>query len=56
MVMTLKSNCIVQLTALDAVLLTLACLIPAASHVLAVPLYMLNPMLALLLVGVLLGG
>ena len=55
MVMTLKSNCIVQLTALDAVLLTLACLIPAASHVLAVPLYMLNPMLALLLVGVLLG-
>ena len=55
MVMTLKSNCMVRLTALDAVLLTLACLIPAASHLLAVPLYMLNPMLALLLVGVLLG-
>lgn len=55
MVMTLKSNSIVRFTALDAVLLTLACLIPAASHLLAVPLYMLNPMLALLLVGVLLG-
>ena len=55
MVMTLKSNSIVRLAALDAVLLTLACLIPAASHLLAVPLYMLNPMLALLLVGVLLG-
>ena len=55
MVMTLKSNSIVRLTALDAVLLTLACLIPAASHLLAVPLYMLNPMLALLLAGVLFG-
>ena len=55
MVMTLKSNCMVRLTALDAVLLTLVCLIPAASHLLDVPLYMLNPMLALLLVGVLLG-
>ena len=53
--MTLKSSSMVRLAALDAVLLTLVCLIPAASHLLAVPLYMLNPMLALLLVGVLLG-
>ena len=41
--------------ALDAVLLTAACLIPAASHLLAFPLYMLNPMLALLLAAILLG-
>ena len=40
--------------AVDGALLALACLIPAASHALALPLYMLNPMLALLLVGVLL--
>ena len=45
----------VRLALTDAVLLTLACLIPAASHLLAVPLYMFNPMLALLLAGVLLG-
>lgn len=43
------------MTALDAVLLTLACLIPAVSHLLAVPLYMLNPMLVLLLAGLVLG-
>lgn len=55
MVMTLKSNSIVRLAALDAVLLTLACLIPAASHLFALPLYMLNPMLALLLAGMLMG-
>ena len=53
--MALKSKSIVGLTLLDAALLTLACLIPAASHLLAVPLYMLNPMLALLLAGMLLG-
>lgn len=53
--MILKSKSIVRLTCLDAVLLTLACLVPAASHLLAVPLYMLNPMLALLLAGMLLG-
>lgn len=55
MVITSKSNSIVRLAALDAVLLTFACLIPAASHLLVVPLYMLNPMLALLLAGMLLG-
>lgn len=40
--------------AVDGALLALACLIPAASHALALPLYMLNPMLVLLLAGVLL--
>ena len=36
-------------------LLTFACLVPAASHLFAVPLYVANPMLALLLAGMLLG-
>jgi len=40
--------------AVDGALLALACLIPAASHALALPLFMLNPMLVLLLAGVLL--
>ena len=53
--MSLKSKSIVRFTLLDAALLTLACMIPAASHVLALPLYMLNPMLALLLAGMLVG-
>ena len=41
--------------ALDVTLLVAACMIPAVSHVVALPLYMLNPMLALLLAGMLLG-
>ena len=53
--MNYKTRRIARFAALDAVLLTIACLIPAASHLLAVPLYMLNPMLALLLAGVLVG-
>lgn len=53
--MTLKSKSIAHFAVLDAALLTLICLIPAASHLLAVPLYMLNPMLAILLAGILLG-
>ena len=44
-----------HLAAADALLLAAACLIPAASHLTAAPLYMLNPMLALLLLGLLLG-
>ena len=40
---------------LDVSLLAAACLIPALSHITALPLYMLNPMLALLLVGMLIG-
>ena len=39
----------------DMALVGAACLIPTVSHLLAVPLYMLNPMLALLLAGLLLG-
>ncbi|MBQ8703338.1 MAG: hypothetical protein IJ524_03055 [Bacteroidales bacterium] len=46
---------IAAIIALDAVLATMACLVPAASHLLAAPLYLLNPMLALLLAGMLLG-
>jgi len=53
--MTYKTQTTGKLLALDAVLLTMACLVPAASHLLAVPLYMLNPMLALLLAGILVG-
>ena len=45
---------IVKLAVLDTVLVAAACLIPAASHLFAVPLYVLNPMLALLLAGVIL--
>ena len=40
---------------MDVALVGAACLIPTVSHLLAVPLYMLNPMLALLLAGLLLG-
>lgn len=53
--MTYKTQTVGRLVALDAVLLTLACLVPAASHLLALPLYMLNPMLALLLAAILVG-
>lgn len=40
---------------LDVAVVTMACLIPALSHVTALPLYMMNPMLALLLAGMLVG-
>lgn len=49
-----KTGTLWQTLAIDAALLTAACLIPSASHMLALPLYMLNPMLALLLAGILL--
>ena len=52
---TERTESLVRLTLLDAVLLTVACLVPAASHALALPLYMLNPMLAILLAGMLVG-
>ena len=51
--MNYKTRRIARFASMDAVLLTIACLIPAASHLLAVPLYMLNPMLALLFAGML---
>lgn len=43
----------VKVVAVYAALLAAGCLVPAVSHVLAWPLYVLNPMLALLLVGML---
>lgn len=52
---TERTESLVRLTLLDAVLLTVACLVPAVSHALALPLYMLNPMLAILLAGMLVG-
>ena len=50
-----KTRTITTFVALDILLVAAACLIPAVSHLLAVPLYKLNPMLALLLTGMLLG-
>lgn len=50
-----KTNSIVKFAVLDTVMVALACLVPAASHLFAVPLYMANPMLALLLAGMLIG-
>ncbi|MBQ9474098.1 MAG: hypothetical protein IJU81_06780 [Bacteroidales bacterium] len=41
--------------AVDALLIAAACAIPAASHLLGLPLYKANPMLALLLAGIWLG-
>ncbi len=48
-----RTRSILTVAMVDAVLLAIGCLIPAMSHVLAWPLYMANPMLALLLVGIL---
>lgn len=53
--MTTKTRTLTRIGIIDAALLTVACLVPAASHLLAFPLYMLNPMLALLLAAILLG-
>lgn len=50
-----KTRAIGRYAIMDAALIAAACLIPAVSHLTALPLYMLNPMLALLLVGMLLG-
>ena len=44
-----------KVAAADALLVTAACLIPAASHLVGWPLYKLDPMRWLLLAGVLLG-
>lgn len=51
-----KTKAVGRYVFLDVAVVTAACLIPTLSHVTALPLYMLNPMLALLLVGMLLGG
>lgn len=52
---TTKTRSLWQLALLDAALLTAACLIPAASHLTQVRLFLFNPMMALLLAGMLLG-
>lgn len=54
--MTTTVKKMTTLVGLDAVLVAAACVIPAVSHLLAVPLYKFNPMLALLLAGIVLGG
>ncbi len=51
----IRKRTLLPVVTLDVVLLVAACLIPAASHLLAVPLYKFNPMLALLLAGMLVG-
>ena len=53
--MQVQTKSLAWLVAVDMTLVTVACLIPAVSHLFALPLYMLNPMLALLLVGMALG-
>ncbi|MBQ6067904.1 MAG: hypothetical protein IJK84_00235 [Bacteroidales bacterium] len=45
-----------RVVAIDALLLMVACLVPTLSHLLAWPLYQLNPMMLVLLAGMLLVG
>lgn len=49
-----QTSKLARLLAVDAALLTAACLVPALSHLTALPLYHLNPMLLFLLGGMLL--
>lgn len=53
--MNTRTRTVGGMVLLDMILLAAACLVPAASHALAWPLYRLNPMLALLLAGMLMG-
>ena len=48
-----KKTTIARTAIIDAALLAAACLIPTLSHITALPLYMLNPMLLVLLAGML---
>ncbi len=50
-----KTRSLALVAGADAALVAAACMIPAASHLTAAPLYMFNPMLALLLAGVWVG-
>lgn len=52
--MTTKASVYVRYGLIDLALVGMACLLPALSHVVGLPLYRLNPMLALLLAGILL--
>ena len=51
--MTTTTQSLTRTAILNVTILTIACLIPAASHLLAMPLYVLNPMLALLMASIL---
>ena len=54
--MDVKTKPVVKFAVVDTLIVAAACMIPAVSHLFAVPLYMLNPMLALLLAGIVLGN
>ena len=49
-----KTKSVVRVAMFDALILGVICAVPALSHVLALPLYKMNPMLLCLLVGMLL--
>ena len=51
---SVKVQSLWRIAAIDVLLLTVACLVPTVSHLLAWPLYYLNPMLLVLLAGMLL--
>lgn len=55
MTVSQRSFPLAHLVAADCLLVAAACLVPAASHLTALPIYAFNPMLALLLAGMLLG-
>ena len=48
-----KTKTVAGYVVADVALVGAACMVPAVSHTLALPLYMMNPMLALLLAGML---
>lgn len=50
----IKQRSLLRAGLIDAALLTVACMIPAVSHLLALPIYMLNPMLMVVVAGMLL--
>ena len=51
---TSKSDTLFRVIAVDLIILTTICLVPALSHLLAVPFYKLNPMLLCLLAAMVL--
>ena len=51
--MNVKTKTVAGYVVADVALVGAACMVPAVSHALALPLYMMNPMLALLLAGML---
>ena len=53
--MTTKTGTLIRWASADVVLMVAACMLPALSHAVALPLYRLNPMLALMLTGIVVG-